>query len=159
MRSNSNTYSGRCSCGEVIYSIFDIPIFTHACHCSLCQRYTASAFVVHSAIETNNFSLVSGKLIDTPGPSGSGSMHRVYRCNTCFDQIYSHYNFVENNGVLILKTTTLDNPNIFPPQAHIFLKNKLDWVKIDQDTPKFKGMYKREDVYSRESLKRRRLVE
>ena len=86
-------------------------------------------------------------------------MHRVYRCKTCFDQIYSHYNFVENNGVLILKTTTLDNPNIFPPQAHIFLKNKLDWVKIDQDTPKFKGMYKREDVYSIESLKRRRLVE
>ena len=46
---------GRCSCGEVQYHITDEPMFTHACHCKLCQRYTASAFVVHSIIETENF--------------------------------------------------------------------------------------------------------
>ena len=48
------------------------------------------------------------------------------RCNYCFDQRYSHYKFVENNGIIILKNITLDDLNIFPPKAHIFIKTKLD---------------------------------
>ena len=48
-------HKGGCSCGDVRYHITDEPLFTHACHCKLCQRYTASAFVVHSLIEASNF--------------------------------------------------------------------------------------------------------
>ena len=72
-------HDGRCSCGEVQYHITDEPMFTHACHCKLCQRYTASAFVVHSIIEAENFVFEKGNLITTVGPSGSGSGHSIKR--------------------------------------------------------------------------------
>ena len=49
------------------------------------------------------FLLESGKLIGATGPSISGSIHRINRCNYWFDQFYIHYNFVENNGIIILK--------------------------------------------------------
>ena len=88
--------------------------FTHACHCSLCQKYTASAFVIHSPIETTNFVLESGVLADTPGPSGSGEGHTVKRCEHCSDQIFSHIH--ENERIVVLKTSTLDDPNRFPPK-------------------------------------------
>ena len=86
-------------------------------------------------------------------------MHKVFRCSECLDQIYSQFNFIKNNNILILKTTTLDDPNLFPPQAHIFIENKLNWVKLNDDIPKFKKMYNREEIYSFESLQRRRLAE
>mgnify|MGYP001405976034 CR=1 FL=1 len=36
----------------------DEPTFTHACHCKLCERYTAPAFVVHSLIEASYISVL-----------------------------------------------------------------------------------------------------
>ena len=59
--------------------------------------------MVQHAILVSNFSLESGKLIDEPGPFISGAIHRIYLCNYRSDQFYSHYNFVENNGIIILK--------------------------------------------------------
>ena len=44
------------------------------------------------------------------------------RCNYCFDQRYSHYNFVENNGIIILNNTTLNDLNNLPHKAHTFKK-------------------------------------
>ena len=115
--------TGKFSCGSVKYSILGEPIFTYACHCRLRQRYTASAFLVHSPIEMSNFSLDQGDLVTTPGPSGSSGGHFIKRCKNCSNQIYSH--FFGNSKVALLKTTTLDEANRFPPQAHIYVKNKL----------------------------------
>lgn len=149
-------YSGGCSCGEVRYTILEEPIFTHACHCSLCQKFTASAFVIHSPIETTNFVLNSGKLTETPGPSGSGEVHTVKRCLNCYDQILSHIH--GNDRITVLKTSTLDDANRFPPQAHIYTKNKLKWLKLSGPIPQFEEYYDREKVYSPESFERRNKV-
>ena len=149
--------SGGCTCGDIRYTILDEPIFTHACHCTLCQRYTASAFVVHSPIETKNLIVNSGSLTETPGPSGSGKGHIIKRCSNCGDQIYSH--FGGNEMMAVLKTTTLDDPNRFPPQAHIFVKSKLKWLELGGTIPKFDEYYDREEVYPKESLERRKKLE
>ena len=59
---------------------------------------------------------------------------------------------------MILKNTTLDDPNISPQSTHI-CKKKLNWVKLDPDIPRFEEMQKREYVYQRKNLKSRKLVE
>lgn len=150
-------FKGGCSCGELRYTIFEEPMFTHACHCRLCQRYTASAFVVHSPVEMTNFKLDSGELVQTPGPSGSGGGHTINRCKNCCDQIYSHA--FNNPKIAVLKTTTLDQPNQFPPQAHIYVQTKLHWVELNDTVPQFDEFYDREEMYSSESLARRKKVE
>ena len=149
-------YNGKCSCGQVHYTLKNDPIFTHACHCTLCQRYTASAFIVHSLMETSNFTLIKGSLSETAGPSGSGKGHVIKRCPNCGDQIYSH--FMGLNNLLVLKTTTLNNANEMPPQAHVFLDSKLEWLKLNDDIPKFDKFYRREEIYSDESLKRMKIA-
>lgn len=146
---------GRCSCGEVQYHITDEPMFTHACHCKLCQRYTASAFVVHSLIEAENFVVEKGNLITTVGPSGSGSGHSIKRCETCGDQIFSHFGAIGTDKILVFKTTTLDDAEEFPPQAHIFTKNKLSWVVLGTEIPCFDEFYDRDKIYPKRSLERR----
>ena len=59
----------------------------------------------------------------------------------------------------VLKTTTLDDPNSFPPQAHIFVKSKLKWLELGSTIPKFEEFYDREEVYPKESLERRKKLE
>ena len=143
---------GGCSCGAVRYTISDKPIFTQACHCSLCRKYTASAFIVHSFIETVKFKLETGDLFETDGPTGSGRGQKVNRCKVCADQIYSIFNRVKGK-ITTLKTTTLDQADEFPPQAHIFIKNKLSWVQLG-DIPAYKEYYNFAETLSSKSLER-----
>ena len=130
----------------------DKPIFTQACHCTLCRRYTASAFIVHSFIETAKFKLETGQLFETDGPTGSGKGQKVSRCKVCADQVYSVFNRVREK-ITSLKTTTLDQADEFPPQAQIFTKDKLSWVQL-KDIAAYDEYYNFNETLSTESLKR-----
>jgi hypothetical protein len=151
-KSMKELFWGGCSCGAVRYTISDKPIFTQACHCSLCRRYTASAFIVHSFIETTKFNLETGQLFETDGPTGSGKGQKVSRCKVCADQVYSVFNRVRGK-ITSLKTTTLDQADKFPPQAQIFTKDKLSWVQL-ANIPAFEEYYNFNETLSAESLRR-----
>ena len=130
-------------------------MFTHACHCKLCQRYTASAFVVHSSIEAENFVVEKDSLITKVGPSGSGSGHSIKLCGACGDQIFIHFGLDGTDKILVFKTTTLDDAEQFPPQAHIYTKRKLSWVALGTEIPCFDEFYDRNKIYPKRSLERR----
>ena len=63
-------HSESCFCDEIQYNITDATVFTHACYCKVCLTYKASAFVVHSIIEAENFVVDEGKLMTPIGLSG-----------------------------------------------------------------------------------------
>lgn len=149
-------FLGRCSCGQVKYSIRKEPIFTHACHCQLCRRSTASAFVINSFIETANFAIESGEVIESPGSAGSGQDHKIHRCPNCYDQIISIYG--NSSSLVLLKTSTLDDPSNFPPQAHIFVKRKAEWLELGGEIPQFEEYYDNEKLLSAESFARGKSV-
>ena len=149
-------YRGGCSCGDLRYHISKEPIFTQACHCRLCQRQTASAFIIRTMIESCHFHVDSGELICVNGPTGSGRGQKVYRCAICKVQIFSIFN---NSDVMtFLKTATFDQPEHFPPQAHIFTKSKLSWVNLDAAIPRFEEYYNKEEMLSKDSLARRKAI-
>jgi hypothetical protein len=107
-------------------------------------------------IESSNFHLDSGELIRLHGATGSGRGQKVYRCINCKVQIYSIFN---NSDVMtFIKTATLDEPDRFPPQAHIFTKSKLTWVNLEGSTPCFEAFYNKEELLSEKSLKRRQAI-
>jgi len=147
-------HHGGCSCGQLRYRLRGAPMFTHACHCKLCQCYTASAFVIHSNIGAENFVVEKGSLITTVGPSGSGSGHSIKRCEACGDQIFSHFGLNGTDKILVFKTTTLDDAEQFPPQAHIYTK-KLSWIALGKEIPCFDEFYDRDKIYPKRSLERR----
>jgi hypothetical protein len=92
--------------------------------------------------------------VTTVGPSGSGSGHSIKRCEKCGDQIYSHFAVLGTDQLIVLKTTTLDDAESFPPLAHIFTKSKLSWVELGTDIPSFEEFYDRDKIYSKRSLER-----
>ena len=144
---------GGCTCGEVRYRLTRSPMVVHCCHCRWCQRETGAAFALNAMIETCNVSLLSGQpeLVETPSNSGKGQ--KIIRCPSCHIALWSHY---AGAGKLLsfIRVGTMDNPDAFPPDIHIYTASKQPWVILPPETPAFEEYYRRAEQLSEDCLER-----
>ena len=145
-------FEGGCACGKTRYQVIKKPMFVHCCHCHLCQQQTGSAFILHAFLEPENIKIISSNLTTHNMPAGSGQRHIVKRCAHCATGIISHYG--PKDTLSIIKVGTLDDPNLMPPDAHVFTKDKLDWVTLPKGIPSFEKFYDFEATWSKESYLR-----
>ena len=90
--------------------------------------------------------------MQTPSESGSGQV--IARCSSCKLALWSNY---AGAGPLLkfIRVGTLDNPDLLPPDIHIFTKSKQPWVLLPQGVPAVPEYYEREQHWPAESLARR----
>ena len=55
-------------------------------------------------------------------------------------------------GRIIIRTSTLNDSENFPPQAHIFTRSKVPWITLDDKIPSFESMYDRNKLWPKASL-------
>ena len=98
---------------------------------------------------------VAPDLVDTPSESGSGQ--RIARCPTCKVAVWSHYS---GAGPLIkfVRVGTLDNPDLLPPDIHIFTASRQPWVVLPEGAPAVSAYYDRRSHWPEESLARHRVL-
>jgi hypothetical protein len=148
---------GGCGCRFIRYRMLSTPLVVHCCHCRWCQRESGASFALNAMIESDRVELIGGELrwIDTPSQSGRGQP--IARCPHCAVAIWSHY---AGAGPLItfVRVGTLDNPDLLPPDIHIFTASKQPWVVLPESTPAVPVYYDREQHWSSESLARRQLL-
>lgn len=148
---------GGCDCGAVRYRMQTPPLVVHCCHCRWCQRESGAAFALNAMIEADRVvSLgIEPELVDTPSASGAGQ--RIARCPDCRIAVWSHYS---GAGPLVrfVRVGTLDNPDLLPPDVHIFTESKQPWVVLPPGSVAFAGYYDREQVWSGSSLERRKAL-
>ena len=144
---------GGCGCKSVRYRIESGPLLVHCCHCRWCQRESGAAFALNAMIEADRVTSLGTEpeLVDTPSNSGMGQ--KVARCPTCRVAVWSHY---AGSGPLtrFVRVGTLDNPDLLPPDVHIFAASKQPWVVLPPDTPAFEAYYERDAVWPQASLER-----
>ncbi len=133
---------GRCLCGEVTYQLTKDPLFVQACHCSLCQRTTGSAFNIIMQIETKHFEVTSGELVAFEFKGGSGSLYDIYSCKSCGTGLWGKPRELIKDITYLRSGTLLETKDI-KPLAHIFTKYKQDWIVLPEGTPQFEGMYEK----------------
>ena len=143
--------TGGCICGQVRYQIKEKPLFTQACHCKDCKILTGSSYVVNSSILENTL-VVEGQVSSTKLKAGSGASCKTYFCNNCGTYVYADYDSAVKR--LTLRTKTLDSSEKFPPQVHIFIKDKDPWLNLSENVICFKEMYDPKKIWPEESLKR-----
>ena len=83
---------------------------------------------------------------------GSGAPCKVYFCAKCGTYIYTDYESAV--GRLNVRTKTLNNSNEYPPQVHIFTKDKDSWLNLKDDVICFEKMYDPKITWPQESLNR-----
>jgi hypothetical protein len=104
-------------------------------------------------IETQNVELISGQpeRVDTPSNSGKGQV--ILRCPVCRIAVWSHYAGA-GEKLSFIRVGTLDEPDMLPPDFHIFTASKQAWVILPPETPAFETYYRRSEQLSAESLER-----
>jgi len=145
---------GHCTCGTIRYEVKRPPLFVHCCHCRRCQRESGSAFALNALIEADNVKLLSGapEIIDTPSDSGKGQL--ISRCPDCKVAVWSIYHGA-GPRFFFLRVGTLENPDAFAPDIHIYTESKQPWVRLPEGVSAVPGYYRRSEYWPQESLQRR----
>jgi hypothetical protein len=113
---------GGCRCGQVRFRINAKPLLTMACHCTGCQRMTASAYSLSAAIPTDGFSITKGE----PVIGGLHGASRHYFCPHCMSWMFTRPEGLD--WFVNLRATMLDDPNWFTPFIETWTSEKLPWA-------------------------------
>jgi hypothetical protein len=148
---------GRCTCGSVRYRMTSAPMFVHCCHCRWCQRETGASFALNALVEADRVILLTGEPEIVSTPSNSGKGQKIARCPTCKIALWSNYAGA-GDAVRFVRVGTLDNPDLLPPDIHIYTASKQPWVTLSRDIPAMPEYYRREDYWPEQSIARRRAV-
>ncbi|MFK8049608.1 MAG: GFA family protein [Halioglobus sp.] len=145
--------TGKCTCGEVEYELREAPMFVHCCHCTWCQRETGSAFAINALIESDKVVVVKGAAQSISIPSNSGIGQNISRCPSCKTALWSNYGAAKE-AVSFLRVGTLNSPDAFPPDIHIFTSTKQKWVQLDSTIPVVAEYYQRSKYWPESSVVR-----
>ena len=126
--------TGGCLCGAVRYTAEADPAHAGICHCRDCQKFTGSAFatLVLASKEAVTF---TGVLKTFSSTGGSGNPLLRHFCPECGSSIAEEPG--ARPGMVILNVGTFDDPSIAKPGREIFRDDRLSWVHIEGDIPRF----------------------
>ena len=116
--------TGHCRCGQVEIRIARPPILTAACHCTGCQRMTASAFSLSVAIPEDGFEITSGEPV-RGGLHGDDARH--FHCPHCMSWMFTRVGSGAK-GFVNLRPTMLDDASWFVPFIESYTSEKLPWA-------------------------------
>jgi hypothetical protein len=106
-------------------------------------------------IEASELDLLGGVVEVVDIPSNSGRGQAVSRCPECRVALWSNY-AAAKDAIHFLRVGTLDNPDGFPPDIHIFTSSKQPWVNLDGGAPAVAEYYKAADYWSEGNMARYR---
>jgi hypothetical protein len=113
---------GRCRCGQVVVRITAPPLLTMACHCTGCQRMSASAFSLSAAIPSAGFAVAAG----APVVGGLHGAARHEFCPHCKSWMFTRPAGMD--AFVNLRPTMLDDPAWFSPFVETYTCEKLPWA-------------------------------
>jgi len=122
MHEHSLPMEGGCRCGQVRLRITAPPLLTMACHCTGCQRMTASAFSLSVAIPSAGFEIIRGE----PVIGGLHGAARHFFCGYCMSWMFTRAEGMD--WFVNVRATMLDDPSWFTPFVETWTREKLAWA-------------------------------
>ena len=146
--------TGGCECGTNRYRMGTRPLFVNWRHCRRGQRETGGSFALNAMIEADRVTHLGAEpeLVDPPSASGKGQ--KIARCPKCRIAVWSNYAGA-GAAVRFVRVGTLDEPDLLPPDIHIFTSTKQPWVVLPDGTPAVREYYQASKMWPKESLQRR----
>src|SRR5260221_5265015 len=131
-------YKGGCQCGAVRYEVLGRPAFIYACHCTICQKQSASAFGMTVVFQDAKID-IAGVQPTHFVRAGSDQSMRCYFCPQCGSRIY-HQWFYDCGDLpyLNLKPGTLDDTSWLKPGCHMWTQHAQPGVTFSTDDVVFR---------------------
>ncbi len=112
---------GACMCGECRARVSAPPLITMACHCTGCQKLSASAFSLTVMIPIDAFAVIAGS-------PQIGALHGdtpYYYCPRCLNWLYTA---PRSAPVVNVRPALFDVPAWSTPFIESFTSEKLPWA-------------------------------
>ena len=127
----STIREGGCLCSAVRFKAEGEPVNVRICHCRNCQKAMGSPFFARALFDQRALT-VEG---DTAGYLSSDALDRMF-CKACGSRLFSR----RTNGTMIgVALAAFDDRNAFAPTEHIWVAEKIGWVRIDDGLPQYQG--------------------
>jgi hypothetical protein len=123
----------------------------------MCQRLTGSTNAINILIEADKVELECGEITEHFALTPSGQGQTIMRCSTCKVAVWSEYHlFSKMSSVktLFVRAGTLDSPDRFPPDVHIYTETMQPHFHDAHDIPQFPQFYDMARTWRSSSLKR-----
>ena len=125
----SMTREGGCLCGAVRFSAEGEPVNVRICHCRTCQKAMGSPFYARAFFDESALKVTG----ETGRFASSERVDRVF-CIRCGTRLFSWRKDGTGVGVAL---ATFDDRNAFAPTEHIFVSEKMNWLKCDDGLPQY----------------------
>jgi hypothetical protein len=129
--------TGGCQCGAVRYELGAAPFPPIICHCTECQKQTASAFGMTLPVARADLKILSGELKEWRRLADSGRELACYFCPQCGTRLYHSSSM--GPTFWHLKPGTLDDTSWLEPVAQVWTKSAQTWLRSAIDLPSFPG--------------------
>lgn len=130
----SEVHTGGCLCGAVKLEATGTPLWKAHCHCESCRRSTGSALATYVGLRRDAVRFVQGtpnEYVSSPGVQrlfcGTCGSPIAYQADHCSDEIH-------------LYISVLDDPEAFPPTAHVYAAEKISWLHLDDGLKQFEAL-------------------
>jgi hypothetical protein len=124
--------TGGCLCGAIRYEVTAAPLGVYACHCTDCQKQSASAFALAVPVSRAGFRVTLGAPVAWTRKSPSGVTVLSWFCATCACRIYG-----EREGrpsTVNVRAGSLDDTSWISDVAHLWTRSAQPWVHFDADS-------------------------
>lgn len=118
------------------YSVDAEPVWQGVCHCSNCQRQTASAFSLVVGVPVEALTVRGDSLASFRTESeGYDSITERRFCSNCGSPILSVIESMP--GLVFLKAGTIDDLSWFEPMAEIWTSSAQPWAPHFENVPRY----------------------
>ncbi|HKI99083.1 MAG TPA: GFA family protein [bacterium] len=128
---NGAAHEGGCLCGAVRYSAQGEPVGVEYCHCSMCRRASGAPVVVWATYAAEAVAFTQGR----PAEYASSANGRRGFCNRCGGALT--FRWQDRPGEIDVTVGSLDEPQRFAPGHHIYDADRLPWLTIADDLPRY----------------------
>ena len=124
--------TGGCMCGTVRYELQSEPFDCGWCHCRTCQLSSGTPAQAFASLKRGDWVSTSGG--DSVRMIRSSSFGQRYFCGACGTPLYVTVD--HQPETLDFSVVTLDDPEAFPPEYHIFWSSRIRWFNPSDDLPR-----------------------
>lgn len=126
--------SGQCLCGAVRYQGNAEPRFQVKCYCIDCRKVSAAGHAAMMGFPAAEIS-IHGATKEYRSKADSGADVCRAFCPTCGAGIYARNAAMP--GMIFLRASTLDDPNLFAPQLVVYAARAPAWDPVTPGIPAF----------------------
>lgn len=128
---------GGCQCGQVRYRVPRVPLALYVCHCTECQKQSASAFGISFSIPRHTLNVVNGLPSFWSRRTARGHALECAFCGICGSRLWHQSSGYPDS--LNIKGGSLDDPIDLSSATHIWVSSKLPGVIIPEGATTFGG--------------------